>query len=1099
MHPHTRTLTIVTAALLLFALAVAPAAALEGSGTQADPYLISSAEDLDSLVQTSTYTYYLQTADIVLPNWNPSFDTDVFATIYGDYNGGGFIIDGSNFAKSSNHNYNNGVFSGAAGSSFRQINFVNFDYYTRNAGLICGINVNALNVEVSDIIVSSCTIDGHVSPGLLKVQHASNIVVLNSELKQEGGGSGDAAYRRVGITTTSSSDESFSLTFENSIVIDSNVLYSTSNFRYSGYRVGYGTITNCYAANTLVNSITPSSNIGANAYNGATITATEYNSESWWKTTMSAWDWENVWQWNDETNLPELRNANNQAVPPTVSAVTVSPTVGGQQTAYTLSTTATTEAAGGITGYQWSYSTNAGTTWQEITGATTTTYQWIPGNTIAGDVYLKVFVTGADGGTADSWEEGFTSVKATVNAAPAISEITASRPLQKINTPTTLTAIFADNQQATYQWYYSATGTAGSWQAISGATQPTAEYTPRVTGTNYVKIIATNQYSESSELQTSFLVLQTYTPTAVPGGTVDISIPAENKYQGQKQFTLSAELKGLEYYTPNLAYLAHDNALYYLDSAEQEVIPVSNTTGGTIANAYIGQHTGIITDTNGNTALYDYNQNNWQYIEQNAASIIASTTAYGATISSGTLNIYNTNGNKLESTASTLQNLAGNDNTNVFAGYTGKTITYYWLSGTTINSASQTITQTITDLHQIPGTANWIVSTDSNTLIIEITETGTYNLVASSDTENALTHTQATSINVIIGVDAPNEIYIIGADGETDGTYVTGATLNDASIAKATGLYALTGGEDRQVYILAKSTSSTWQLMQVVGFGDVVDISQISTTGTYAAVATGLKLYLLEASDVETGTYMLHGVIISSTGSPYAGKPITINGDSIRTDSTGKFLYPVKPNTVYTIIADSTTTEYTTTNAALQQLAIRLKPNPFAQSVSYSTDYNSETRNFEMVYTDTRDLTDSVTWVIRETGTQTIVSTQTVPAGQTAYWEVPLDKTFTSYQISMIADRQGTNVENTWMITPDGKNPIDIPGLDESGKTIIFGCVLLIFGGLFGVMHSTKGAILTVAAAGVMTYLGLLNIPWAIIIVAGTLAILAALGRGGAS
>ena len=227
-----------------------------------------------------------------------------------------------------------------------------------------------------------------------------------------------------------------------------------------------------------------------------------------------------------------------------------------------------------------------------------------------------------------------------------------------------------------------------------------------------------------------------------------------------------------------------------------------------------------------------------------------------------------------------------------------------------------------------------------------------------------------------------------------------------------------------------------------------------------------------------------------------ANKVITINGEKVTTDLSGRFTYAVTPGSLYRIVADTTTTEYTATNAALQTIAIKLKPNPFAQSVSYSTDYNADTRNFEMTYTDTRDMTSSVTWVIRETGNQTIVSTQTVQAGQTAYWEVPLDKSFTSYQISMIADRQGTNVENTWIITPDGKNPINIPGLDETGKTILFGAVLMIFGGLFGVMHSTKGALLTVLLAGVFAYLGLLNIPTTVIMVAATLAVAALLAKG---
>ena len=853
------------------------------------------------------------------------------------------------------------------------------------------------------------------------------------------------------------------------------------------------TVSNSYAYSPTVinsNSITTGS---TNDMNGGSVTQSEMYSENWWVNNLAQWDWENTWYWDETENLPKLQIFS--AIPPTISSISATPATGGQQTEYTLSVTATTEAEGGIASYQWSYSTDSGNTWLPISGATAATYVWTPGTSISGTVLLKCYITGADGGTVDSYEAGYANIQITVYPPPDISTISVSRPLQKVNTPTTLTATLAESEPATYQWYYSTNG-GQTWTPISGATALTAEYTPTTTGTHSVKIVVTNSFGESNELTTNFNVLPTYTPTPITNTSVDISIDSTAKYQGMQQFTLSAELKALNYYTPNLAHLAHDNALYYLDSAERKVIPVSTTTGGTISAAYVGQYTGIITDTSGNTAFYSYQTNDWQYIEQYSAAIIASTSSYAATVSGGTLRIYNLNGNLIASTATTAANLAGNDQTNVFVSYSGATITYYWYQNGEIKTASKTLGHTITELHQISSTANWIVSTTANTYTISISDTGSYELLSTTDTDTPLIHTQATNINVLIGVSAPNEIFIVGADGETDGTYVTGSTLSDASIAKATGLYAIAGGEDRQAYILAKSTSSTWQLLQTVNFGDNIDYSQISTTGTYTAVSTGLKLYLLEAVDISANSYLLQGVIIGSSGSVWANKPFTINGDNLRTDAAGRFVYSVQPATLYTIVTDTTTTEYTATNAALQTIAIKLKPNPFAQSVSYSTDYNADTRNFEMTYTDTRDMTSSVTWVIRETGNQTIVSTQTVQAGQTAYWEVPLDKSFTSYQISMIADRQGTNVENTWIITPDGKNPINIPGLDETGKTILFGAVLMIFGGLFGVMHSTKGALLTVLLAGVFAYLGLLNIPTTVIMVAATLAVAALLAKG---
>lgn len=82
------------------------------------------------------------------------------------------------------------------------------------------------------------------------------------------------------------------------------------------------------------------------------------------------------------------------------------------------------------------------------------------------------------------------------------------------------------------------------------------------------------------------------------------------------------------------------------------------------------------------------------------------------------------------------------------------------------------------------------------------------------------------------------------------------------------------------------------------------------------------------------------------------------------------------------------------------------------------------------------------------------------------------------------------------MITPSGSSPLALP-LDNTGKNILFTGVLMMFSALFGVMHSTKGAIALTALAAMMRYLELVTIPWIVIIIAMAIAILAALAKGG--
>lgn len=82
------------------------------------------------------------------------------------------------------------------------------------------------------------------------------------------------------------------------------------------------------------------------------------------------------------------------------------------------------------------------------------------------------------------------------------------------------------------------------------------------------------------------------------------------------------------------------------------------------------------------------------------------------------------------------------------------------------------------------------------------------------------------------------------------------------------------------------------------------------------------------------------------------------------------------------------------------------------------------------------------------------------------------------------------------MITPSGSSPLALP-LDNTGKNILFTGVLMMFAALFGVMHSTKGAIALTALAAMMRHLELVTIPWIVIIIAMAIAILAALAKGG--
>lgn len=55
----------------------------------------------------------------------------------------------------------------------------------------------------------------------------------------------------------------------------------------------------------------------------------------------------------------------------------------------------------------------------------------------------------------------------------------------------------------------------------------------------------------------------------------------------------------------------------------------------------------------------------------------------------------------------------------------------------------------------------------------------------------------------------------------------------------------------------------------------------------------------------------------------------------------------------------------------------------------------------------------------------------------------------------------------------------------------------MVCAGIFGVVHSTKGAIAIATLAAFMRYLEIITVPWIVIIIALAIAFLAALSRAG--
>ena len=600
------------------------------------------------------------------------------------------------------------------------------------------------------------------------------------------------------------------------------------------------------------------------------------------------------------------------------------------------------------------------------------------------------------------------------------------------------------------------------------------------------------------------------TPDTIPTQTPDITTTTTDTYKIAQQHNLPTPLTGITYLNAKTAIIATGNAIYQITETAQAQ-PVTTTTDTTIIQTYLSTQTAAAITTNNTALIYPYTDGTATTIYQGQTAPIAvsqtsQTTAYIATIGSTKhLLLHNTQtGQNIATTTTTDTHLSANNNTNLILGHSGTTtLNIYRTTGNTISKTTATLPSPITNIQEIPGTNNIIITTTAKTYTYTLTDTGTATQTAASTETTPLNNPRGTTSLTYIATNT-NTLYIIDQTGTTIGTYTAGATLNSADIARLTGLWGLAGGEDTQIYFLTKTGTSGWYLEQTSQILAPITNTAIATTGYYALVAADTKLYLYSQSGEiidDTAVYWLNGIVINTNGSPYIGQ-ITFGSDTLTTDATGKFMVLVTPGTTYTITAGTTTTQYTATNVQYQTVAIKIQPDPYATNVDYSANWNSTTQAIDMTYTDQTGRTNSVTWKIRNTATNDIVYQQTTTSGQTLSYPLPAEQQYTNYQISMTADRTTTAgltspVQNTWLITPSGSNPISIPGLDDTGKNILFCAVLMIFGALFGVVHSTKGAVAVSFLAAALRYFELITIPWILIIVAATIAIIAALARGG--
>ena len=202
---------------------------------------------------------------------------------------------------------------------------------------------------------------------------------------------------------------------------------------------------------------------------------------------------------NSTNTVSEIISSNNTyQVTFTVTAVKSAPKITTQPLSQTVATGAKVTFTAAASGYptptvQWQVSTNGGSAWSNISGATSTTYSFTTASTASVKEYRAVF-TNSQGSTASS----AATLTVKVPAAPVVTTQPVSQSIAA-GSKVTFTAAASGYPTPTVQWQVSTNGS--TWVNLTGATATTYSFTTSATenGNQYRAVFTNSKGSADSK------------------------------------------------------------------------------------------------------------------------------------------------------------------------------------------------------------------------------------------------------------------------------------------------------------------------------------------------------------------------------------------------------------------------------------------------------------------------------------------------------------------------------------------------------------------------------------------------------------------------
>ncbi|MDE2521860.1 MAG: hypothetical protein O0X93_01705, partial [Methanocorpusculum sp.] len=503
-----------------------------GSGTAADPYIITNRAELEAINDDLTAHYKLANNIDLGGSATPWITiADRYAPFTGVLDGSGYKISNIYMDEGGvSANKMSGLLGGlGVGAHIYDIGITGTGVNMGLGGLLYGINTGG--------IVDRCYARGEVEVGLGQmagllggnsygsgaklrdcyaigsVSNTGGVASVSASILQGSNyagtvercyAQGDVVSKNYASGLIGGGIHNLGQAYcRNSVSLASTLSAGSTESTFTG-RVGgtyYQYFQNVYAAADMtLNGATISGGTTTN-HNGADVSPETYHTQAFWQNTLG-WDFTNTWYWDTTDQLPKLRAFLHG---PTITSVSANPTTGGVDTEITLSATVTD-----ATSMQWQYSTNGGGSWQDIVGANAATATWTPGAT--GSYEVRLQATNSDGTTTSD------TVSVIIYAAPTVSA-TVSPTAGPVQQMLTLTGSVTDPAPGTtaYQWQ-SAPAETGEWTDISGATALTYQYAyDGAPGTTWYRLAATGTGG------TAYSTAVSYTAYAMPTVTAAVT------------------------------------------------------------------------------------------------------------------------------------------------------------------------------------------------------------------------------------------------------------------------------------------------------------------------------------------------------------------------------------------------------------------------------------------------------------------------------------------------------------------------------------------------------------------------------------------------